>query len=278
MQTASMKHGIVAYFDILGYKTFACVESDEDISKNARLLSERLLQIRRRISEQFPNHAPLFIRDLEWCIFSDTILLWFEIPKREFEAELLYWHMFLQVCNALMQVMFNDGFPLRAAISEGGFSVEDHSFIGRPIMQCEHWANQTEWSGCVLTKRARTKLEALWSAPGANDERKLMEQVCVNYPVPWKKAASAAQEQARESSSLVLKWFHVTLSQAPEDVAQGIPGEVQRSFEAHGKDISSKSVRCKLANTIDFLAFVDTLYANSNDLRKKPVARPQTRS
>ena len=272
LQDDHFKEGIVGFFDILGFKHVADVETDEALAGVARLVEDKILRIRDRLAQEIPSEAALFNSSVHSCIFSDTILLWCEIPvpphPYSAEYEVIYWNAFFRVCTGLMRLMFNDGFPLRGAISAGKFFVKGYCFVGRPIMRCHSVQSATQWSGCVLDKAAEEKLQSLWRAPDAADYRTIMERVCVEYAVPWKRKTSTPTDRVAGPTALVLKWFHEDLGRAPDDIAAEIPDAVRRSFQANGKQTLSQAAEEKLRNTVKFLQFVDGLYANSNTQRR----------
>jgi hypothetical protein len=139
-QVDHVRNGVVAFFDILGFKHVADVETDEAIAGVGRLVEDKIVHIRERLAHEIPSEAALFKSSVHSCIFSDSILLWCEIPVAPHpysaEYEVIYWNAFFRVCTGLMKLMFNDGFPLRGAVSVGKFFVKDYCFVGRPIVQC----------------------------------------------------------------------------------------------------------------------------------------------
>lgn len=202
--------------------------------------------------------VPRYFRNLDWRIFADSILISQEIPPTE--PEYFYWLAFFRVCKELMRLSFNDGLPLRGAISTGKFYIEKDCFVGKPIIDCHKLSSRTLWAGCVVAPKAQKELQKLWQTN--------MEQVCVKYNVPIKNKELLSCE-AHTKSMFALKWFHVDHWRAPLDAALGIPKVIQKSFESHGKKISSQEVRLKMKNTETFLIFVDSLYANSNKKHKR---------
>jgi|SRR5665213_1854845 len=250
-----IRHGLVAFFDILGFRQFAAVETDEEIIRKAQLTRENLLQIRNRLAEPSQKISSHHLSGVECYTFADSILLAQEIPPDE--PEWFYWLAFFHVCTGLMKFSFEKGFPLRGAVSEGKFYIEERSFLGKPIIDCHEQSSRTLWAGCIVVPTAQKKLEEIWI--------NIMEQVCVKYDVPIRnKGKSDCTE-----SLFALKWFHDDLWHAPLDAALGIPNAVQKSFESHGKRISDQNVHLKMKNTEIFLTFVDSLYANSNEKRKR---------
>jgi hypothetical protein len=258
MQMNKVKFGIVAFFDILGFSQFAAVETDREIAEAAEKLRGIILEIPEKVakSEEIPHH---YLSGIEWRIISDSILLSKEFSPDDYEW--FHWLAFFRVCNGLMKLTFDYGFPLRGAISTGTFYIEKHSFVGKPIIDCHELSSCTQWAGCVVAPAAQEKLQQIYQ------KKKTMEQVCVRYDVPMH--GKERIERADYTKSLfTLKWFHDDLWRAPADIALRIPNVVWEKFKAHKKEIPhSSDVMLKVGNTIKFLEFVDSLYYNSNEKR-----------
>lgn len=265
-QNACTAVSIVGFFDILGFSQLADVDTDDELARAARLIKQQLVQIPQDAAKELDVWPPLFNKQLKWCIFSDTILLWYEIPPQE--PEVYYWFYFFKVCTRLMKRTFNVGLPLRGAISTGKIWVDDHCFVGKPIIECYKLANRTDWAGCVVTRAAESRLKQLWLNPESISIRKNMEQVCLRYKVPMKSPRTVKEHNSKGRSQMVIKWFHDDLWTAPDDIAIAIPGVAHKSFKAHGKCLTNDAKR-KLKHTTEFLVFVDSLYANANRPRKR---------
>lgn len=271
-QSACTAVSIVGFFDILGFSQLADVDTDDKLARAARLIKQQLVEIPQDAAKELDVWPPLFNKQLNWCIFSDTILLWYDIPPNE--PEVYYWYYFFGVCARLMTQTFNAGLPLRGAISTGKIWVDDHCFVGKPIIECYKLANRTDWAGCVLTRAAKSRLKQLWSNPESISIRICMEQVCLRYKVPMKSPRTVKEHNSKGRSQMVIKWFHDDRRAAPADMAPAIPGVARKSFKAHGKRLT-KDAKRKLKHTTEFLVFVDSLYANANRPRKK-LKRGQT--
>jgi hypothetical protein len=266
MKAREFKQGIVAYFDILGFKHVA---KHEDIASVANLVEATLLRLKDHVENELQRGDTLkrdFTAGFGWLVFADSVLLWCEISPRDFEV--YFWHNFLRVCAGLMKVTFNEGLPMRGAISEGRFFVKGHCFVGMPIVECHEEASRAEWAGCSLTRTAQLRLRKLWRSREGATWRTIMEQVCVPYRVPIKKLRAEAGSIARSGRRLAVKWFHEDLWHGDDCYNLGIQDAVLKSFMAHGKRVSSE-VQPKLRGTIEFLRHVDTLHANTNTPRQR---------
>jgi len=157
-----------------------------------------------------------------------------------------------------MQQMFQEGLPLRGAISIGEFFIKDHCFVGKAITDCHDFASKTEWAGCALVPNAEAefkKIDIEW-------RKKVLEQVCMPYRVPLKRDNPNRTKRAR---SLVLKWHHYDVLRTNGPMPD-IRKSVHRSFSDHGKPFAEtdESVIRKARNTIAYLEYVSTLYWNAN--------------
>lgn len=264
-QNACTAVSIVAFFDILGFSQLVDVDTDEELARAARLIKQQLVDMPQNAAKKMDVWPPLFNKQLHWCIFSDSILLWYEIPPQE--PEVYYWFYFFKVCTRLMKQTFNAGLPLRGAISTGKICVDDHCFVGKSIIECHKLANRTDWAGCVVTRAAKIRLKQLWSRTESGSMRKNMEQVCLIYKVPMKNSKDVDEHRRKCRSQMVIKWFHDDLWTAPDDIA-AIPRVARKSFKAHGKHLTRDAER-KLKHTTEYLMFVNSLYANANRPRKR---------
>lgn len=257
METNNVIKGLVAYFDILGFGQMIDIKSDEDF-KRIRMIIRRTLvnftQIQNASIEK--SRGALFHNTIESCSFADSILLWCKIAPTELEG--YYWNIFFQLCGDLMNQYFNDGLPLRGAISHGKFYIEDHCFAGKPIKECYKWGKLTEWAGCVVVPEATEHLEKLWSDP--KEYGTIMQQICLRYETPLKKNRPGV------NPLLVIKWSYYDLWHPPDDPFSRIPDAVLKSFTQYGKKIPPEA-EPKRANTVQFLTYVAGLCANSNTSR-----------
>ncbi len=256
-----IQQGLVAYFDILGFSKIA---SDENIREAAKIIKGRLLSIQNEIREETVRKSGPREKPTSSIIFADSILLWYEIPQgeRASEAEPLYWFDFFSDCAALMERMFNYGLPLRGAISEGNFFIEQHCFVGKPIIECHELERQSAWCGCAIVGTAWERLEQIWQKRGPFF-KDIMEQVCVEYRVPLK-SDSIGSETARPALDRVIKWFHK--KGATDNYDPCISNSVYEAFTDNGKIVGEKEKRYA-KNTEEFLRHVESLYVNSNQKR-----------
>ena len=254
-----VERGLVAYFDILG---FTHIAADKDIARAAGLVIESLLEAQKRAEDELqPPEAVrrCFTENTRWVVFADSILILSPVLEQDPQPQV--WYEFFVICAALLKLMFNAGLPLRGAISEGRFVLIDRCYVGEPIVESIGLASNTEWSGCVVSRKAAEKLQTVLS----RDERyrSHMQQKSVVYQVPFKVPCAECGKPPR----LVIKWFPFGPYERPAGRTAAIEERVRDRFQAHNKALSDREAK-KLQNTIRFLQYVDTLYANTNEKRQ----------
>ena len=161
----TVKNGIVAYFDILGYKEFIlknppeyCVEMINEVFKKVPedikthfLSCGRQDKIYKEIENYFINHHNVLI-------LSDTIIFFFDIDSIETDNISTFLHQILYYLIFFMNTSFNMGFPMRGCIEYGDYlyDTEDKKiiFAGRAIANCNNETNNLNFSGLVMTNAA----------------------------------------------------------------------------------------------------------------------------
>jgi len=252
--------GLVGYFDILG---FSHIASDNELGRTVALIRNDFLTIPEEIQKSLANNfGPRVPPDI--ILFADSILVWLDIPQAEARGlcRRHLWHYFLSACSSLMQKMFNRGLPLRGAISEGSFYIEDHCFVGKAITDCHKLQQQQEWAGCVIDPRAWTRFRMI-DPRTAPPFKSIMEWVCVQYPVPLK-TESKASEPDHCSDHQVIKWFPIHRGNDYIAPNPSLADLVKSAFTAHGKTLSPKESK-KVDNTITELEYFESIYRNTND-------------
>lgn len=109
---------------------------------------------------------------LRWLSFADCILLTMPVLRCEQVKDLtteerasaekraeLEAGLFLFVVTRLLFEMFSSGLPLRGAVDVAEFYVAPPFFAGASITKVYELATKQEWTGCVLTELAATRVE-----------------------------------------------------------------------------------------------------------------------
>jgi hypothetical protein len=154
----SVSTGVIAYFDILGYQNLLLNNEPEDvadkvISRLTSLNATVTAEIKSKFPRLFENKKIIPILDaIQWLVFSDTILFTNSFdPEEEKKDTVLRWFVILLYCAHVQAYMFNNGIPIRGAITYGKYMVKDLCFAGRPIIEVYQLANRLELSAVVAT-------------------------------------------------------------------------------------------------------------------------------
>ena len=133
--------------------------------------------------------------------------------------------------------MFDYGLPLRGAITNGYFVVQDTCFAGRTIIEAYRLAHSLDLSAVVLSRSAGEDLVAAYSESGHG-----FHHFCFEYLIPLKAGES-------------LRLFGLS----PTPCRMPLEGELRQliseSFWQHKKDVAPE-VMTKINNTEMFFRFV----------------------
>lgn len=129
--------GYVCFFDILGYTTLITRNELREISK---LLSQvdHSVKVHHQAGKEVKVEA---------IAFGDSILVF----CREEDVSGL---IFVQSCALLFVQMFDQGLPLRGAISKGEIFKSGNIYAGWPIADARKYQEALDVSACVLTPDA----------------------------------------------------------------------------------------------------------------------------
>lgn len=256
MKTASstVQTGILGLFDILGYQSF--LENNDSV-KAAALVVDRIVDAEetvikyvRETAGSDDQEAILFVRYIErvaWAAFSDTIILMNPIePGGDLTDNIRSWHALILSAQILCKYMFEQGLPLRGAITYGNYVSRKTCFAGRAILDAYKLANELEFAGSVMTEQAFQELQRI-TEHSASDQtvRLLLDVSLLRYQVPREKV----NEPLRTLNFLAVKG---TSSRRWRGVLYQI---VLDSFRKHRKSISDREIQ-KAKNTAAYLEFL----------------------
>lgn len=252
--SATIQTGIIGLFDILGYQGFL---ENNDSDKAAALVvdtianaAETVIEYVRETAGSDDREATLFVDYSErvgWVTFSDTIMLMNPIkPGRDLTHNIRSWHALILSAQILCKHMFEQGLPLRGAITYGNYISSKACFAGRAIWDAYKLANDLAFAGTVLTEQAFQELQRITES-FANDQtvRMLLGRSLLRYLVPRNKM----NEQLMTLNFLAVKG---TSSRR----WRGVPYEiVLNSFQRHRKSICERVIQ-KAKNTAAYLEFL----------------------
>jgi hypothetical protein len=262
--------GLIGYFDILGYQAFLEKNSLEYVVKTSisKLVGLKFLMPGRLFEWWAPivtNHAtPKAVYkcatdNMNWLVFSDTVLLTLALPRCTNKEKLAYYILFLTQCTILWEEMLKAGFPLRGVLGYGKFIVYEGCFAGKPIIDAYKLASKLDFAGCVCSEATST-----WTKRILQNEGLQGEPACVDYMAPLNiKKASGDMRRRR------LKAVNVLLHKTPRDLfALNYEECVRNSFGAHRKKIDHK-VRRKIRNTIAYLVRIREIQQTEKGFLKR---------
>jgi len=232
---------MVALFDVLGYKNLI---DQNNVATVASLLRETLQQIPAAVSQwfkkEFPENTAVdeIVSAVKPLVFSDTILLTLnEDAATDTKAGNLF--VFFVECAFVQRFMFENGLPLRGAISYGEFYVSDLCFVGKPVVRAYELAQSQDWCGVALTVEA----ENAWIALQDKSWLHRSASIVIPYDVPLKSMGT--------SRLISLQWPAIPVEN------KGFPndprGAVVEKFSAHGKIVPPAEYR-RIENTARFFS------------------------
>jgi hypothetical protein len=230
-QRVSTKDGLVAFFDILGYKNLLLANS---VEASLNIIDTAMLRALDGTEDGFKSIIGDKPFDLETFVISDSILV--ALPAAGASNQVARSRgtlFFIIFCAQLMTDLLQKGLPPRGAIASGVYAVRSEknrvAFVGQPILDAHALAGSLELAGCAIVPSFESK--ALFGA-----DLHFMQV----YKTPIKNQASCELR--------LLRYSFMDFDKEHSTSRQKIVGY----FEAHKKRLDSSSLR-KLNNTIQFL-------------------------
>ena len=161
------REGVVGFFDILGFGSY--LKNDPDVRSKQAL--EVLLKIRDEVPSRIKKRVPdALVAEMSWNIFADSILLTMPYPetKDKLGAESQKrrrWLTFLFSSVVLLDHMFDQGLPIRGAITFGKYFCHENCLAGRAVVEAHELEQRINLSGAVLHESAEKELRKL--TPGS---------------------------------------------------------------------------------------------------------------
>jgi hypothetical protein len=240
-------HAFIAFMDILGYTSFIENSSTTDAAK---IISKHLVNLKddatgkykkildelfKKAGENPADWHKDTIDKIQWLVFSDTILLVLPCEEGMTEQSRSYlWFMFLFQCGLLYSHLFENGLPIRGAISYGEYYLEKNCFAGKGIIEAYKRANSLNLSAIVLSDSLLDKAKT----DSALDFKDILNVFLKEYLIPLK-------DQKQEKGFLVIPpTVDIVDSKDPRQL-------VLDCFWQHRKDIT-KDAMAKVDNTETF--------------------------
>ncbi|MCC6823353.1 MAG: hypothetical protein IT579_21695 [Verrucomicrobia subdivision 3 bacterium] len=234
-----IKTGLVAYFDILGYKNLLLANSVED---SIKIIDTAMLQALDEIEGGYKSITDKRPFDLETFVISDSILVALSTGGQSNEGKGRGTLFFAVFCAELMTHLFQKGLPTRGAIASGDFIARSKNnrvtLAGQPIVDAHELASSLELAGCAIVPSSEA--EALFGS--AREFAQLYQTPIKNSPACELHLLRYCFRNFDEENSISRK-------------------KIIECFEAHKKGLNPNSLG-KLNNTIHFLKKCNQLPSN----------------
>lgn len=239
-KSESLTQGLVAFFDILGYKSLVknngteyCVRLTKAALYTVPIKLKKLM--RKYHGQYLPNQFA----------FADSLLVYTAFPPvSDPPVEHLFpVSPFLAYCRNLMDVFFRAGLPLRGGIAFGDFYADRNLITGKAVIEAHELGESLQLAGCALTSKAEQFVldptgllkETSIPSPFADD--------LVEYDTPIKPKPVVSSKKLR-----LLKFW-----KEKEGKLRPTHDLVRKQFAKHNKKIDDASVLEKIENTFRFL-------------------------
>ncbi len=257
--------GVVAFFDILGYKAFLKHSQSDEIAtlvvKTIANAEDAVLSYIEKTSDGEERDAKEFIghaRTVAWVVFSDTLLLLCPFERSMSQVDVIRrWHAVILSAQILSKYMFEVGLPLRGCISYGHFIHERNCFAGKTILDAYEFAESLQVAATVIHPDAFEELRSTVEPFALRQDltaKLILMASLVRYEV---KMASAVQ-QLHTLNFLIVKG----ITGVPSAWVGDCNEIVMRSFTQHNKTLGEKE-QAKAENTVTFLRFLENKFPGS---------------
>lgn len=274
--------GFFGLFDVLGYSRLISSKKDNldgliELYKDTLMsIDELALSLELEGLKKQLLLAPIETKSFA---FSDTIVLYQDMPKGPVMFQTGTINIFLTEVRYLLRLAFELGIPLRGAVSYGEYYIQEDkgAFIGYPIIEAHNEELKQNWSGATLCKSAWDKLCELdkdsmemqgeWRG---FDLKGLFSPLISNcqgltkYAIPYYDKSDGKQYS---KSGIALCWHDSILdfmefkkiTRIGKNDVNNIKQLVKEKFEANGKKLDDKT-KLKIENTAQFLGTMQMRY------------------
>lgn len=188
--------GLVAFMDILGYKSLAQIQIEqiveeivESVTETPKITLNCLGDAVQQIAGKASNNdcpAKAILSSFEITVMSDSIIVSCQCPfvEKDVSATIDFipiLSLFLSYCSVLTNLLMEHNLLLRGAITYGRYFQKDNTFAGRPLIETYELAESIDAACLVLTPT----LEHLCKL-ARSDCPKASISLCNRIPVPLK--------------------------------------------------------------------------------------------
>jgi hypothetical protein len=233
MEETQIQNGLVGFFDILGYQTFLENNDVETATSEViNIINDIGSTVKTSVIgvlEAPTDEDKKKIEDIQWLVFSDSILMLMEWD----EEDAYKWGLFTAAAIKLCRHMFDVGLPLRGAIKKGKYLVSKSCFAGRTIIEAYHTEMSLNLAACAMDEEIMHIIEK------DIKNQKALRLLVVNYMTPL----NGGQYKKMHLLNFILPDDSKS-KRFPTDIKQ----EVLHSFWSHNKDMTL-SAEIKASNT-----------------------------
>lgn len=238
-------HGLIGFFDILGYQNFLENNSATDsalkvlnIITNVPRQVRKISSINANVFAQDEVFFSQFDENFKHLVFSDTIVFTLDYPK---DAN-IDWisrarHTMSYYSSILFAEMFKNGLPMRGVIHEGDFIVKDMCFAGKGIVEAYQLCQSLNMSGLVFSKQLGEVIDNTDLSSNGNFSS---NETHFTYLTPTKEG---------EIKLLNINWLEYLDDGETSLCRHDVENYVLRSFWGNRKDCSN-AVDIKVRNTV----------------------------
>jgi hypothetical protein len=235
LQRPQLIGGLVAIFDVLGFKSFCQNNNDETVAFEVLTTIDMVPEgMTGMLTSALGNNSAAgeVASRLKWLVFSDTILV--SLPNAESEADEIV-SVFFAACSVFNRLMFDRGLPVRGAIEAGSFLLGNRCAAGRVIVEVLETIESLEAACTVASDRA-------WAIIY---ERSKKNKTFEEFLLPMLSRRMVACKDGKREMPL-LNWFAVRIGEGsnPSD----LEAYVKNAFLAHGKQLNKSGIQ-KMENT-----------------------------
>lgn len=264
--------GFIGFSDILGYSRLIEKNDVGDqliltlklISEIPEIVRTRLTNtIQKKIGFEEENSALNSLSKIKNLVVSDSILTFLDLDSDDTKTLASHWTVFMIYMQALYELFFDEGLPLRGAISAGEFIVVKNSFAGKPIIDSYRMANNMNQAGIILD------IENILFCINKNlKSTRVNSEVILTDTLVCDKI-EYVKKNGVKSSGIFLKCFtnKNIISTYSKNDFEKLVIYITKSFCAFNKDLDD-SADIKLINTISFYKkqiLNSRKYINKND-------------
>lgn len=256
---------LFAYLDLLGFKDLILHHTSLELRRIIKQFIQQLNDsvMKSREYSGINSQGDIFlgyekIDDiLEFRMLSDSILVWCKVNNERTCCILL------EAIQQMLYWSFKNAHPLRGVITYGDvflhkvhnaeYSINNESIFGKALLHAYSLESLLEWSGCIVTPQAWTKIQRLWKGfrIPTKTPAGLFNYVplLVWYSVPFK--IKNGDNRIKHIRCIALDWNDIHRDEITSD-------EIASCLNPHNAVSMQKSIETK--NFIEYTKGLHKLY------------------